>query len=154
MCSAPSFTYWRAAANGGCCSVTSWFYGRQLNCLSKTINGLYKWYDSGTTFQTWILHDAIAFYILPDEVWPRRISGVFGNELANQNPARGHAILSYNGQGGYQISVRAPLISKIGAGELCSLFTMGGGRKSAAGINHLTLDQLAVFIKVFEQKYH
>jgi len=30
------------------------------------------------------LTDAIAVYILPDEAWARRISGVFGNELANQ----------------------------------------------------------------------
>ncbi len=97
--------------------------------------------------------DAIAVYILPDEAWARRISGVFGNELANQNPARAHAVLSYNAHGGYQISVRAPLTNKSGADELCSLFTTGGGRKSAAGINHLPLDQLSAFILAFEQKY-
>ena len=97
--------------------------------------------------------DAIAVYILPDEAWARRINGVFGNELANQNPARAHAVLSYNAQGGYQISVRAPLTDNSGADELCSLFTTGGGRKSAAGINHLPLDQLSTFITAFEQKY-
>jgi hypothetical protein len=97
--------------------------------------------------------DAIAVYILPDEAWARRINGVFGNELANQNPARAHAVLSYNAQGGYQISVRAPLTGKSGADELCSLFTTGGGRKSAAGINHLPPDQLSTFIAAFEQKY-
>ncbi|MFZ2169524.1 MAG: DHH family phosphoesterase [Methylococcaceae bacterium] len=97
--------------------------------------------------------DAIAVYILPDEAWARRVNGVFGNELANQNPARAHAVLSYNAQGGYQISVRAPLTNNSGADELCSLFTTGGGRKSAAGINHLPLDQLSGFIMAFEQKY-
>ena len=97
--------------------------------------------------------DAIAVYILPDEAWARRINGVFGNELANQNPARAHAVLSFNAQGGYQISVRAPLTNKSGADELCSLFATGGGRKSAAGINHLPLDQLSTFIRAFEQKY-
>lgn len=97
--------------------------------------------------------DAIAVYMLPDEAWARRINGVFGNELANQNPARAHAVLSYNAHGGYQISVRAPVINKTGADELCSLFTSGGGRKSAAGINHLPLDQLSTFIMAFEQQY-
>ncbi|MDD1614752.1 MAG: DHH family phosphoesterase, partial [Methylococcaceae bacterium] len=99
------------------------------------------------------LTDAIAVYILPDEAWARRISGVFSNELANQNPQRAHAVLSYNAQGGYQISVRAPLISKTGADELCSSFTSGGGRKSAAGINHLPLEELSKFIAAFAKKY-
>jgi hypothetical protein len=97
---------------------------------------------------------AIAVYILPDEAWARRVNGVFGNALANQNPACAHAVLSYNAQGGYQVSVRAPLTTKSGADELCSSFTTGGGRKSAAGINHLPLDQLPAFINAFEQKYH
>ncbi len=108
--------------------------------------------------QAWLVKpeyqsDTIAVYILPDEAWARRISGVFGNELANQNPARAHAVLSYNTQGGYLISVRAPLTSKAGADELCSAFTTGGGRKSAAGINHLPLNQLSAFITAFAQKY-
>ena len=97
--------------------------------------------------------DTVAAYILPDEAWARRISGVFGNELANQNPECAHAVLSYNSQGGYQISVRAPLNSKTGADELCSMFTTGGGRKSAAGINHLPLNELSTFITAFAQKY-
>ena len=99
------------------------------------------------------LNDAIAVYLLPDEAWARRVSGVFGNELANQNPERAHAILSCNAQGGYQISVRAPLINKTGADELCSSFTSGGGRKSAAGINHLPRDELSTFIAAFAKKY-
>jgi hypothetical protein len=32
-------------------------------------------------------------------------------------------------------------------------FATGGGRKSAAGINHLPLDQLLVFVRAFEQQY-
>jgi len=98
-------------------------------------------------------NNAIGVYILPDEAWARRISGVFGNELANQNPARAHAVLSYNAQGGYQISVRAPLTVNTGADELCSSFPTGGGRKSAAGINHLPLNELSAFIAAFAQKY-
>jgi hypothetical protein len=97
--------------------------------------------------------DTLGVYILPDETWARRISGVFGNELANQNPGRAHAVLSYNTQGGYQISVRAPLTRKTGADELCSAFITGGGRKSAAGINHLPLNELSTFIAAFAKKY-
>ena len=97
--------------------------------------------------------EAIAVYILPDEAWTRRIYGVFGNELANQNPARAHAVLSYNAQGGYLISVRSPLLNKTGADELCSSFPTGGGRKSAGGINHLPLDELPTFVAAFAKKY-
>ncbi|MDD5461715.1 MAG: DHH family phosphoesterase [Methylococcales bacterium] len=97
---------------------------------------------------------AIAVYILPDEAWARRVNGVFGNALANQNPARAHAVLSHNAKGGYQVSVRAPLTTKSGADELCSSFKTGGGRKSAGGINHLPLNQLSVFINAFERKFH
>jgi hypothetical protein len=99
------------------------------------------------------LTDTIAVYILPDKPWARRISGVFGNELANQNPVSAHAVISFNAQGGYQISVRAPLTKNTGADELCSLFPTGGGRKSAAGINHLPLNELPAFISAFAKKY-
>ncbi|MDP2902316.1 MAG: DHH family phosphoesterase [Methylovulum sp.] len=95
----------------------------------------------------------VGVYILPDVAWARRISGVFGNELANRTPGRAHAVLSHTEQGDYQISVRAPLTNKTGADELCSAFPTGGGRKSAAGINHLPLANLSAFITAFEQKY-
>jgi len=94
-----------------------------------------------------------AVYILPNEVWARRVSGVFGNELANQYSTRAHAVISYNAQGGFQVSVRAALNNKTGADELCSAFPSGGGRKSAAGINHLPFDQLPAFIAAFKEKY-
>lgn len=95
----------------------------------------------------------VAVYILPDAAWSRRISGVFGNELANQFPARAHAVLTHNSQGGYLISVRAPLTNKTGADELCASFPTGGGRKSAAGINHLPKTQLPDFIQRFAEQY-
>lgn len=97
--------------------------------------------------------DKIAVFTLPDEIWSRRINGVFGNELANNNPDRAHAVVSMNAQQGYQISVRAPLSNKIGADELCSSFPTGGGRKAAAGINHILPDQIPTFISAFEEKY-
>jgi len=97
--------------------------------------------------------DTVAIYILPDEIWSRRVSGVFSNDLANNNPGRAHAVVSFNSQKGYQISVRAPLNNKTGADELCSSFPTGGGRKAAAGINHMPIEQLPKFISTFEEKY-
>ena len=95
----------------------------------------------------------VALYLLPDIAWARRVSGVWGNILANRNPDKAHAIVSEDGDNGYQISVRAPLNNKTGADELCGLFPGGGGRMAAAGINHLDRSQLVTFITAFREKY-
>jgi hypothetical protein len=78
-----------------------------------------------------------ALYILPDAAWARRVSGVLGNKMAQNSPQRAHALLTTLPDGGYVVSVRAPLVNKTGADELCRAFPTGGGRKAAAGINHL-----------------
>ena len=97
--------------------------------------------------------EAIAVFILPNQAWARRISGVFSNRLANQFPQRAHAVLTQNNDRGFLVSVRAPLNNKTGADELCRQFTSGGGRKAAAGINHLAEHELSVFIKKFSQQF-
>lgn len=96
---------------------------------------------------------AVGAYLLSDEAWARRVSGVFGNHLANQDPTKAHAVLSYKNDGGYLISVRAALNNKMGADELCSGFATGGGRKSAAGISYLPKEQLGEFIERFDAFY-
>ncbi|MCX7086156.1 MAG: DHH family phosphoesterase [Methylococcales bacterium] len=96
----------------------------------------------------------ISVTILPDESWARRISEVFSNQLANKYPERAHAMITCNKNVGYQVSVRAPIIRPIGADELCASFTSGGGRKNAAGINHLQQDELNLFIEAFSTKYN
>jgi len=88
-------------------------------------------------------------FMLPAEKWARRISGVFGNLLAVESPAQAHAVLTAKPGGGYVVSVRAPLIDKSGADELCSQFETGGGRKGAAGINHLPESELGRFVATF-----
>ncbi len=88
-------------------------------------------------------------FMLPAEKWARRISGVFGNRLAVESPAQAHAVLTAKPEGGYVVSVRAPLIARFGADELCSRFDSGGGRKGAAGINHLPESELGRFIATF-----
>ncbi len=97
--------------------------------------------------------DKVALFMLPDSPWARRMSGIFSNDLVNLYPDRAHAVLTHNKQGGYLISVRAPLNNKTGADELCRQFDTGGGRQAAAGINHLPIEQLDLFIKRFSQQF-
>jgi hypothetical protein len=99
------------------------------------------------------LSDSHALFVLPDEKWARRVSGVFANSLAQQFPARAHAMLTRQSDGGFLVSVRAPLENKTGADELCRQFPTGGGRKAAAGINKLPADQMAVFKDAFTQSF-
>jgi len=94
-----------------------------------------------------------AVYVLPDEPWARRVSGVFSNQLANGAPTRGHAVLTERSDSTYLVSVRAPLGNQVGADELCRRFPTGGGREAAAGINHLPADQLDDFIAQFTAFY-
>ena len=89
---------------------------------------------------------------LPDSAGSRRISGVYGNQLAQDNPARAHAILTAQ-EGGYLVSIRAPLKNRSGADTLALKFETGGGRSAAAGINHLPEAELAKFIKAFRAAF-
>ena len=88
-------------------------------------------------------------FMLPAEKWARRISGVFGNRLAVESPTQAHAVLTGKPEGGYLVSVRAPLVARSGADELCSQFDSGGGRRGAAGINHLPESELGRFVALF-----
>ncbi|WP_295391642.1 acetyltransferase [uncultured Thiodictyon sp.] len=76
-------------------------------------------------------------HLLPAEPWARRVGGVFANALAQQAPGCAHALLTQLPGGGFVVSVRAPLNRPEGADHLCRQFANGGGRKAAAGINHL-----------------
>jgi hypothetical protein len=75
------------------------------------------------------------------------VRGAFGNELANRSPKLAHAILTPNAEGGYTVSVRAPLARSMGADALCREFATGGGRTAAAGIDHLPTDQVRDFVR-------
>ena len=97
--------------------------------------------------------DAGEIYMLPDASWSRRISGVFGNALATASPLKAHAVLTRLTAGGYLVSVRSPMATKSGADVLCSQFATGGGRKGAAGINHLPENQLAHFAELFNTTF-
>jgi hypothetical protein len=100
------------------------------------------------------MSDSSAIFVMPDQAWARRVSGVYSNDLATANPRRGHAVLTEKENGNYLVSVRAPLSNKQGAAELCMKFPTGGGRAGAAGINDLPQEMLAGFIEEFERTYH
>jgi hypothetical protein len=97
--------------------------------------------------------------LLADEAWSRRVSGVFGNELANQSPDKAHAVLTVNEtissdeDTSYTVSVRAPLNNKQGADNICIQFPTGGGRAGAAGINQLPKEMLGKFIATVSEYY-
>lgn len=97
--------------------------------------------------------ESVAVFMLPDEAWARRVSGVYSNDLATDNPDRAHAVLTRKANGNYLVSVRAPLSNKQGAAQLCMQFPTGGGRAAAAGINDLPDDSLAAFIGAFSDAY-
>ncbi len=100
-----------------------------------------------------IVDEKVAIYLFPAEPWARRVSGVFGNQLATANPDRAHALLTELPQGGYVVSVRAPLNNKSGADDLCRQFPTGGGRKAAAGINDLPIAMYDEFVAAFKAIY-
>ena len=100
---------------------------------------------------------------LADEPWARRVSGVFGNELANASPNKAHVVVTLNSQisnestvteqATYTISLRAPLSNKKGAGDICTRFPTGGGRAAAAGINALPAEMLGEFFDSVAKYY-
>lgn len=92
---------------------------------------------------------AAAVFLLPDEPWARRVSGVYGNDLANAHPDRAHAVLTPHPDGGFVVSVRAPLSRRTGADVFCRRYPDAGGRAAAAGINRLPAEQLDAFCRDF-----
>ena len=92
-------------------------------------------------------------YLLPDVPWSRRVSGVFANHLAGTNPEFTHAVLTHNARGGYTVSVRSPGNANVSALDFCRLFTTGGGRLQAAGIDQIEAAQLDAFLDEFERAF-
>lgn len=97
--------------------------------------------------------DTLKLFELPNTAASRRISGVYGNWLANQNPDSAHAVLTENADATYTVSLRAPLNNKQGAVAVCGQFPTGGGREAAAGINALRKEDVNAFIDAVETYY-
>ena len=88
---------------------------------------------------------------LPPENWARRISGVFSNLKAREEPGLAHGLLTRNPDNTYRVSVRAPLMNKSDADTVCRAFATGGGRAAAAGINSLEPAELERFFRTFDE---
>ena len=120
----------------------------------KTLkDGYYSDMEKAGSLEATIKTNKSAVYLLPNEPWCRRVSGVLGNDLSNKYTNRAHALISKTAEGQYQVSVRAPQTNKTGAGDLCSQFETGGGREGAAGINLLPESEKQRFIDLFIHQY-
>jgi nanoRNase/pAp phosphatase (c-di-AMP/oligoRNAs hydrolase) len=98
-------------------------------------------------------NDVLQVIEIENAPWSRRVSGVFGNDLANHSPNKAHAVLTLNVDNSYLVSLRAPLSNKQGAGDICVQFDTGGGRAAAAGINRLPAESLGKFIELVSNYY-
>ncbi len=113
-------------------------------------NGYAEDMDKASRLRPEKADNAAVIYMLPDEKWARRVSGVYGNQLATAAPARAHAVLTVQADGqAYTVSVRAPLDDLRDADTLCRQFATGGGRKGAAGINRLPVEDYPAFVNAF-----
>lgn len=112
------------------------------------LNGYLEDVSQAESIQPEYISKTHGLYILPNAKWARRVSGVFANQLAQNNPDRAHAMLTQTNNG-FVVSVRAPLNNKTGADALCRQFETGGGRKAAAGINHLAGSDYDRFMNAF-----
>ena len=129
------------------------FIGNNQLIYQQLENGYREDMHQAEQIRAEYIGEKTAVFILPDQAWARRVSGVFSNDLANQYPDRAHAVLTFTSENDYQVSVRAPLNNKVKADQLCASFPTGGGRSAAAGINHLAIHELTHFIERFTQIY-
>ena len=129
------------------------FIGSDGTHFARLENGYRQDMAAAAAVQPEKANERSAVFILPDQPWARRVSGVFSNDLANLHPNRAHAVLTEKANGNFLVSVRAPLSNRTGAAELCRRFPTGGGREAAAGVNDLPANQLSDFIDAFQVQY-
>jgi len=92
-------------------------------------------------------------YELPDAAWARRSSGTLANDLAKAHAGHALAIVSHKTGGGYLVSLRVPGDAKVSAESFCRRYPTGGGRRTAAGINHLPAEELEAFKTAFADQF-
>jgi len=92
----------------------------------------------------------VRLWVLPDEPWSRRVLGPFANQMAEDDPARAHAVARIRADGRLDVSVRSPLHRRVGAERLCRAFG-GGGRAAAAAADGLSAEDFERFLIAFRQ---
>lgn len=129
------------------------FFKHNKATYEKLENGYISDMSSAKKLESVYKNDRVKVFVLPNEGWARRVSGVYSNDLTNQSPDIAHAVLTEKSNGNFLVSVRAPLSNKVGADTLCRSFATGGGRAAAAGINDLPENELDTFIEKFNNFY-
>jgi hypothetical protein len=92
-------------------------------------------------------------FVLPDAPWSRRVNGVFANHRAALEPQRAVAIVVPRRGGDLMASVRVPQGAGRSADEFCRAFPGGGGRRGAAGVDHLPSAEFETFVQRFVDAY-
>ena len=128
------------------------FLNDKTEAYQKLEDGYAADFTVASSAKTLLETDGTLALLLPDQASSRRVSGVYGNQLAQEHPARAHAILTRNG-GSYVVSVRAPKTKRAGADTLCLQFETGGGRAAAAGINKLEESDVDRFLEAFKAQF-
>ncbi|MFZ6049880.1 acetyltransferase [Pseudomonas sp. CR3202] len=105
------------------------------------------------SLEPWHSGDGASLYRLPAAPWARRVSGVLANQLAARDPRRALGLLSVRSDGDWTFSLRVPASAGLEADAFCRGFETGGGRKRAAGINHLPAAALERFAGQFLDSY-
>lgn len=128
------------------------FLAAKPEVIQTLTEGYHNDFDLADQSEVILSEDEYEARILPDAAGSRRVSGMFGNQLAQDNPERAHAILTKQ-TGGFLVSIRAPISKREGADKLALQFETGGGRAAAAGINHLPERDLDRFIEAFRRAF-
>ncbi|MEP3653410.1 MAG: DHH family phosphoesterase [Litorimonas sp.] len=128
------------------------FLSQKPDVIGKLTQGYAEDFRMAEGSKTLVSDEKGEIRVLPDAAASRRISGMFGNQLAQENPDRAHGILTEQ-EGGYLVSIRAPISKRAGADTLALQFETGGGRAAAAGINHLQTCDLDRFVEAFRNAF-
>ena len=129
------------------------FLAKEADVFQRLESGYESDMDQAENAKMLFETDKVAVIQLPNERWARRVSGVFGNQLANEHPGRAHAILTEQGNGSFLVSLRAPLDKPHYADVIAKSFPSGGGRRRAAGINKLGEGEVGELISLMETHY-
>lgn len=128
------------------------FLSSKPEVIQKLTDGYHEDFDLADQSKIIFSNERCEARVLPDAAGSRRVSGMFGNQLAQDEPDRAHAILTAQ-DGGFLVSIRAPISRRAGADTLALQFETGGGRAAAAGINHLPESDLERFVESFRSAF-